>query len=160
MTDRIKILQYFKDFFKLKGFKKKGNIFWKENDYKNLMFCEFQPSYFSNIFYLNFGVYYKNKNENISDIKSHIWHFESSFNRIIKEIDPTALNYDIEDGLLNEIFDKIQSRILPELENIASFSYMKDNFPYNFDDDTWWLKNLTVKELIIKINGALSQMKD
>ncbi|NEQ49985.1 MAG: DUF4304 domain-containing protein [Leptolyngbya sp. SIO3F4] len=136
------------------GYHKKRNTWHKKHEI-GVASCEYQKSRFFDGFYLNFGVTYSHFFDSEGFPNSDNWHFESRYDRILAK--SSLMNFHIQevnlsevnnDNFWNELKNNLEHHVIPELEKLLMPSYMKDNFPNNFDHDTWWLTNVTEPELI------------
>ncbi len=143
-------------FFKDKGFRKKGLV-WYLDKGEIMVLCEYQGSRIMHGFYLNCGLYFPSlENEEIDfPPRSYDWHFSGRYNRVVKSFvkKPKAfIDLDQpEDELLMElenIKNNIEKYALPYLLKLADLNYLKEIFPGKFDHDRLWLQRIRTHELV------------
>lgn len=155
MSKKSKELNALFDFLKKAGFENAGSIFFKKVAL-GFILCEFQYSKLFNGSYMNFGVFYHLGMElPRTPPKSPEWHFVSRYDRILQNrnidsdwiIDLNA-NPDQCTALIHEIKTYMENYIIPELLKLANVSFMKENFPNNFNHNTWWLQNIKESDVV------------
>ena len=149
------ILKFYKNHFLEFGYKKSGEYFIKDTGSSILTF-KYTGSRFMDGFHLDIYVTMKFEDLPLKDvIKDESWLFETRYERIIrnKVPDPTHL-LELEGGNenlhfhLNKSWDNIKFIIIPELEKLGTFDYLRANYPDNFDHQTWWLVGISKMKLI------------
>ena len=128
-------LAEFYNHIKLFGFKKTGKTFWKnKNDIKFLI--NFQKSQWDTLFYINIGFYFESLKPLEKKVpKDYEWHFCNRINSLI-EMPKVSLekltNYNLPEEKIvisvNELFSYFKNDIIPLMDKIGNYSYLKNNF--------------------------------
>jgi len=137
------------------GFKKSGKIFWKnEGDIKVLI--NFQKSQWGASFYINIGFYFESLSSLDKKVpKDYDWHFCSRIDSLI-EMQKTSLDklsyFDIPDAKIvvyvEELFDYFKKDIIPLIENIGNYSYLKSNFYETGKFEGFIIQNIKSSDLL------------
>ena len=144
-------------FFKEKGFKKKG-VIWYLPCKEIYILCQYQGSKIFNGFYLNFGLYFKNLLYHADDYIPIMddCTFEGRYNQLLKGFvvnPPPYIDFEhfSEENILNklnEITNNIEIFILPYLYQMTNYDYFEKNFPANFDHNRLWLQYIREKDFM------------
>lgn len=144
------------DFFKSKGFKKKGKCWYSDNG-ENYILCEYQKSKYGDGFYLNFGIVFKELyHESTFPARSYSWHFCGRYFRVIGIEDKSVIDVDDKAGFkMDEIFSNIDSIVLPFLNKVVGWEYLHENFPENFPHERLWIQNISSNDLVKFVSSKL-----
>jgi hypothetical protein len=154
-------LKFLSDFFRNKDWKKRG-LTWSKEINGATVVCEYQGARIFHGFYLNFGVLFKELAPDIKDYKSDQWHFNARYDAVlrgIKEV-PHYISFENPDPellpQLQEVALNTDEIIIPVLYKIADLTYLKENFPNNFDHQRFWLQNIREIDLVNYIRSKIN----
>jgi hypothetical protein len=132
---------FFQDRIKLQ---KKGKYWYNDNGLAKLLFY-LESARFMDGIYINVGIYYNNLDGASSKSlpNFHDWHFNADIGYIFRNT-PILVSYDINEGELNYIFEKIKNVVIPFADNYRNKDFLKTH------PDIWespWQKRVSKERL-------------
>ena len=158
MEKRKEFLDTLSAFFLTKGFKKKGNTMSLDTA-SSVSIVNFQKSSYGDMYYLNFGVFFKDKNQEVKTetLKIEDAHFFTRYDKLLGTKTESIEIPEIEDisGFTQEIILNIDKKIMPYPEDLTSVTYLKTILPKNIPWDKIWLQNIKGDDLLKLVESNL-----